>query len=94
MTLDYGPGIKLALEVKKMTTLNIGQLAKKSQVNIGAIRYYKRRGITPEPPRRESSCGQYPENAVVRIQFVKRAQESDTVRLGDKKLIEWGDQNE
>ena len=58
-----------------MTTLNIGQLAKKSQVNIDTVRYYERRGIIPEPPRRDSGYRQYPENAVARIRFVKRAQE-------------------
>ena len=58
-----------------MTTLTIGQVAKKSQVKIDTVRYYERRGIIPEPPRRDSGYRQYPENAVARIQFVKRAQE-------------------
>ena len=58
-----------------MTTLTIGQLAKKSQVNIDTVRYYERRGIIPEPPRRDSGYRQYPENAVARIQFIKRAKE-------------------
>ena len=58
-----------------MTTLTIGQLAKKSQVNIDTVRYYERRGIIPEPPRRDSGYRQYSQDDVARIQFIKRAKE-------------------
>ena len=58
-----------------MTSFTTGQLAKRANVNIETIRYYERRGIIPEPPRRESGYRQYPDNAVARIQFIKRAQE-------------------
>ncbi|MCH7574416.1 MAG: MerR family transcriptional regulator [Candidatus Marinimicrobia bacterium] len=58
-----------------MTSLTTGQLAKRANVNVETIRYYERRGIIPEPPRRESGYRQYPDDAVARIQFVKRAQE-------------------
>lgn len=58
-----------------MQTLTIGQLAKQSQVNIETIRYYERRGILPEPPRRESGYRQYSLDAVERIRFIRRAQE-------------------
>jgi hypothetical protein len=42
-----------------MKTLTIGQLAKKAQVKVETVRYYERRGLIPEPPRRESG---YPIN--------------------------------
>lgn len=58
-----------------METLTIGQLAKNAGVNVETIRYYERRGLMPEPPRRESGYRQYGPDFVVRIQFIKRAQE-------------------
>lgn len=58
-----------------MKRLTIGQVAKRAQVNIETIRYYERKGLIPPPPRRESGYRQYPEDAVNRVQFIKRAQE-------------------
>lgn len=58
-----------------MQTLTIGQLAKQAHVHVETIRYYERRGILPEPPRRESGYRQYPPEATERIRFVRRAQE-------------------
>lgn len=58
-----------------MKGLTIGQLAKEAGVKIETVRYYERRGLVPEPPRRESGYRQYPEGAIARIQFIKRAQE-------------------
>ncbi|MBI2882952.1 MAG: MerR family transcriptional regulator [Candidatus Methylomirabilis oxyfera] len=58
-----------------MKGLTIGQLAKQAQVNIETIRYYERRGLIPEPPRRESGYRQYSPDTVARITFIKRAQE-------------------
>ncbi len=58
--------------MKSMTT---GQVAKQANVNIETIRYYERRGLIPEPPRRESGYRQYPHDAIRRLQFIKRAQE-------------------
>ncbi len=58
-----------------MTTLTIGQLAKRAPVNVETVRYYERRGLISEPPRRESGYRQYSQDAVARIQFIKRAQE-------------------
>jgi MerR family mercuric resistance operon transcriptional regulator len=57
-----------------MGTLPIGRLAKKAQVNIETVRYYERRGLLPEPPRRQSGYRQYSENDVSRLLFIKRAQ--------------------
>jgi len=51
-----------------------GQLAKAAQVNIETIRYYEKRGLIPEPPRRESGYRQYAPDTVGRITFIKRAQ--------------------
>ncbi|MDP2662324.1 MAG: MerR family DNA-binding protein [Dehalococcoidia bacterium] len=57
-----------------MRTLTTGQLAKKAKVNVQTVRYYERRGLLPEPPRRESGYRQYPQETAARIEFIKRAQ--------------------
>ena len=58
-----------------MKNLTIGQLAKKTQLNVETIRYYERRGLVPEPPRSDSGYRQYSQNAVARLQFIKSAKE-------------------
>ena len=58
-----------------MPTLTTGQVAKHANVNIETIRYYERRGLIPEPPRRESGYRQYSHDTIDRIRFIKRAQE-------------------
>lgn len=58
-----------------MNVLTIGQLAKQAGVNLETIRYYERRGLLSEPPRRASGYRQYRPDVVVRIRFIKRAQE-------------------
>lgn len=58
-----------------MKNLTIGQLAQKAQVNVETVRYYERRGLLPQPPRRPSGYRQYAPEALARIRFIKRAQE-------------------
>lgn len=58
-----------------MPDLTIGQLAKTAGVNIETIRFYERQGIIPEPPRRPSGYRQYSVEFVIRIRFIKHAQE-------------------
>lgn len=58
-----------------MEHLTIGQLAKRAKVNIQTIRYYERRGIIPEPPRRNSGYRQYSTEMITRLQFIRRAKE-------------------
>src|SRR5574342_138792 len=58
-----------------MKTLSVGQLAKEAHVNIETVRYYERRGLLPEPKRRESGYREYSPEEVFRIRFIKRAQE-------------------
>lgn len=56
-------------------TLSIGQVAKRAEVNIETIRYYERRGILPDPPRRKSGYRQYTDDAISRLLFIKHAKE-------------------
>ena len=58
-----------------MKALTIGQLAQKARVKVETVRYYEKRGLIPEPPRRESGYRQYPQDIAIRIRFIKRAQE-------------------
>lgn len=58
-----------------MKTFTIGQLAKQAKVNIETIRYYERRGLLPEPQRRASGYREYSTDDVIRLRFIKRAQE-------------------
>ena len=44
-------------------------------VNIQTMRYYERRGIVPDPPRRASGYRAYPLETVPLIRFIKRAQD-------------------
>ena len=56
-------------------SLTIGQLAKQSGVGVETLRYYERRKLIPEPPRRRSGYRQYPPETVNRIRFIRRAKE-------------------
>ncbi len=58
-----------------MDHLTIGQLAKRARVNVQTVRYYERRGLIPEPPRRMSGYRQYSQDAVTRIQFIMHAKD-------------------
>lgn len=57
-----------------MTGLKIGEVARQAGVNLQTIHYYERRGLLPPPPRTGSNYRAYPEDAVGRVQFIKRAQ--------------------
>ncbi|MCU1248423.1 MAG: MerR family transcriptional regulator [Edaphobacter sp.] len=55
--------------------LKIGDVAERGGVNLQTIRYYEREGLLPEPPRLASGYRMFPESAVRRVRFIKRAQE-------------------
>lgn len=63
------------LQGRRMGDLTIGRLARRAQVNVETIRYYERRGLIPKPPRSSSGYRLYPQEAVTRIRFIKRAKE-------------------
>ena len=59
-----------------MSLLTIGQVAKKTKVNIETIRYYEHLGILPKPARNPNSgYRQYKENIVERLNFIGNAKE-------------------
>lgn len=58
-----------------MTGFRVGEVAKQAGVNLQTIHYYERRGLLPKPPRTGSNYRAYPEDAVLRVRFIKRTQE-------------------
>ena len=58
-----------------MSGLTTGKLARAADVNVETLRYYERRGLLPDPPRRDSGYRQYPPESVERLRFIKGAQE-------------------
>ena len=53
----------------------IGQVAKRTKMGIETIRFYERKGLIDEPPRRESGYRDYPEDTVDRVRFIRRAKD-------------------
>jgi MerR family transcriptional regulator, copper efflux regulator len=70
-----------------MKGMTIGQVARRSRVNIETLRYYERRGLMPDPPRRNSGYRDYPPQAVARIRFIKHAQEVGFTLAEIKELL-------
>lgn len=58
-----------------METLTIGKLANKAQVNVQTVRYYERRGLLTPFARRESGYREFSPVDVLRIRFIKNAQQ-------------------
>ena len=56
-------------------SLTIGKVAKQAGVNVNTLRYYERQGVLAKPVRNGSNYRVYPEDTVLRVRFVKRAQE-------------------
>ena len=55
--------------------LTIGQLASRAEVGVETLRFYERRGLIADPPRRPSGYRQYPPETVDRLRFIRRAKE-------------------
>lgn len=54
--------------------LTIGRVAKGAGVEISTLRYYERRGLLSRPGRTRAGYRQYPEDEVLRVRFIRRAQ--------------------
>jgi len=53
--------------------MQIGELAKETRVTVQTVRFYERRGLMPQPPRRESGYRNYGESDLRRLQFIRQA---------------------
>jgi MerR family mercuric resistance operon transcriptional regulator len=58
-----------------MRPLSIGQLARRAGVGVETVWFYERQGLLEEPARLEFGYRQYPEQAIARLRFIKRAKE-------------------
>lgn len=56
-------------------SLRIGKLAAAAGVGVETIRFYERRGLLAQPARRRSGYREYAADDVVRIHFIKAAQQ-------------------
>ena len=54
--------------------LTIGKVAAAADVNVETIRFYQRRGILAEPPKKLGGLRYYDAAAIERVRFIKRAQ--------------------
>ena len=59
----------------EMTSLTIGQVAKKVGISVESIRFYEREKLIACPPRRISGYRQYPAKMVSEILFIRQAKE-------------------
>ncbi len=57
-------------------SLTIGKLARQAGVTIETIRHYQRKGLLPEPEKPLTGYRCYPDTAVFRLRFIKRAQQA------------------
>jgi MerR family copper efflux transcriptional regulator len=62
-------------ELRTMTTMSIGEVAKRTGVRVQTIRFYEQKGLIEEPPRRSSGYRDYPEGTVSRLAFILSAKE-------------------
>ena len=56
-----------------MNGLTIGQVAQKTGMGIETIRFYERKGLIAEPPRKESGYRQYETDVLDRLAFIQQA---------------------
>ncbi len=71
-----------------MKPLTIGQLARSAGVGVETIRFYERKGLVEEPPRRASGYRQYDLEAVRRIRFIRHAKELGFTLREIKELLD------
>jgi DNA-binding transcriptional MerR regulator len=55
--------------------LKISELAERSDVSVGTIKYYLREGLLPEPVKTSRNMAYYPDEFVDRIRLIKQLQE-------------------
>ena len=56
-----------------MPGLTIGKLARAAGVAVETVRFYERKGLIADPPRRSSGYREYSDDVVRRLRFIRRA---------------------
>lgn len=62
-------------EITTSRALPIGEMSRKTGVNIETIRYYERIGVMPKPVRTEGGHRAYDADQLKRLAFIKRSRE-------------------
>lgn len=70
-----------------MKPLLIGQLARSANVGVETIRFYERSGLLGEPTRRRSGYRTYDQDAVMRLNFIRRAKQLGFTLAEIKELL-------
>jgi len=71
-----------------MVGLTIGKVAERSGVKIDTLLYYERQGVIAPPERNGSNYRVYEQDTVLRVRFVKHAQELGFSLAEIKDLLE------
>ena len=71
-----------------MSDLTIGKLAQAAGVGVETIRFYERRGLMQEPPRRASGYRQYPARSIRRLTFIRQAKDLGFTLKEIQELLE------
>ena len=58
-----------------MESMTIGKVASLAGIGVETIRYYERKGLIEDPPRRSSGYREYPIEVVARLRFIRKAKE-------------------
>jgi MerR family mercuric resistance operon transcriptional regulator len=56
-----------------MARMTIGELARRAGVGIQTVRFYQRRGLIEEPPKRARGFREYPLETLHTLRFIRRA---------------------
>lgn len=71
--------------------MKIGELAKRSGVNIDTVRYYERQSLLPAPQRMASGYRHYDPGDVARLRFVRRAKALGFTLIEIRDLLKLSD---
>jgi MerR family mercuric resistance operon transcriptional regulator len=71
--------------------MTIGRLAKEAGVNVETIRYYHRRGLLDEPRKPLGGQRRYPQSALDRMSFIRRAQQLGFTLAEIQELLAYSD---
>ena len=71
-----------------MKNMTVGKFANAAGVNIETIRFYERKGLLPEPVRKESGYRLYSQEDVKRLAFIVHAKELGFSLKEIKELLE------
>src|SRR5216683_1644601 len=68
--------------------MTVGRTARLADVGVPTMRFYERAGLLPKPTRTAANYRLYPDEAVTRIRFIRRAQQLGFTLREIKDLLE------